>query len=295
MKTNSVILLAGAVILAAGTALVARALLTPPPVKAPEQVAVPAAPAYPATLAAARDLQPGEFLDNTSLRWVDSDSPHPQSLYFIQGTDQPDSLFGATVRQAIKAGTPLTSAVVLHPGDSGFLGAVMRPGMRAISVPTTAVESSSGLVAAGDKVDVILSLKAEKDQAAIGGGAPFIAAQTILRNVRVLALNNHTLNPTRVRPAEPDSGKKVQAQRDNYYDTVTLEVPPVAAERLAVAKEIGSLQLALRSPREESGDEPAPTVTTLRSTTSIFPKSASSAQIVNYHGQQQQTIELAKP
>ncbi len=52
---------------------------------------------------------------------------------------------------------------------------------------------------------------------------------------------------------------------DSNAQTVTLEVTPGDAEKLAVAKEIGTLQLALRPARNpDPGEPPAPKGITTR-------------------------------
>ena len=115
----------------------------------------------------------------------------------IQNKDTAALLMGATVRRSVPQGELITQDDVLYPGNPGFLAAVLSPGKRAVSIPTSAVSSNSGLVSAGDWVDVILTLKRETaeamaDQEDKTSGMTKLAAQTILTNVRVLALNNST-------------------------------------------------------------------------------------------------------
>ena len=43
------------------------------------------------------------------------------------------------------------------PGSRGFLAAVLKPGLRAVSVPATATSTVSGFIYAGDRVDVLLT------------------------------------------------------------------------------------------------------------------------------------------
>lgn len=278
MKTPSILLLAGALVVAGGAALLARALLVAPP-KPPvaQQVAAPVVEPEPrqAILVTSRDIKPGEFIDTASVEWQAVDQKHSPLQYFLRDQDSVAVVLGATVRQAIAKGQPLINNLVVHPGEPGFVAAVLKPGMRAIAVPTNAVASSSGLVSAGDRVDVILSRAAEsKSGEGSSDGLPRLASQTLLRNVRVLALNNVARSDISLRESADDLALRKKQRRDTeFYETVTLEVPPSQAERLALAREIGTLQLALRGIAETSNDGPRQGnqhATTLRQATKVF-------------------------
>lgn len=302
MKKNSIFLLAGAVVLAIGVALLARTLLAPPkPVVVAKAEARPE-PARKAILVAARDLHPGEFIDGSHIDWRETDSNPSRSLFFIRGGDTLESLYGATVRQPVEAGQPLTVSVVVRQGEPGFLAAVLKPGMRAVSIPTSRVESNFGLVSSGDRVDVILGLKREDDLSAASptATAPHLAAQTILRDVRVLALNNQARGEMQVRQEEEakDGSRKNSGSSTPKLETVTLEVVPADAEKLAVAKEVGTLQLALRSARETPDPDEiflGSGVTTLRATTDLYvtPAGSGTASVQAFRGNSSETISLS--
>ncbi|MCS3514919.1 MULTISPECIES: Flp pilus assembly protein CpaB [Pseudomonas] len=280
MKTPSILLLAGALVVAGGAALLARALLaTPPKPPVVQQVVAPVVEPEPkqAVLVASRNIKPGEFIDTASVEWQTTEHTYSPRQYFLREQDTIDVLLGATVRQPIAKGQPLINNLVVRPGEPGFVAAVLKPGMRAVAVPTNAVASSSGLVSAGDRVDVILSLNLaaeSKRSTGASDGLPKLASQTLLRNVRVLALNNVTRSDISLRESPADLALRKKQRRDTeFYETVTLEVPPSQAERLALAREIGTLQLALRGIAETSGDGPQPgsqSATTLRQATRIY-------------------------
>ncbi|CPR14337.1 Flp pilus assembly protein CpaB [Brenneria goodwinii] len=310
MKVNSTYVLSGALILAGIAALLVRSHLSSPPpapqvvVKAPEQVAV---------LVAAKDLHPGDFLDSSSLRWQTTEEPVSRTFNFIRGKDSQTLLLGATLRETVTEGTPLTSNVLVKPNEPGFVAAVLRKGMRAISIPTNAVASNAGLVAAGDRVDIILSLKKDEQPEALTSSAqtvalPLLASQTIVRDLRVLALNNQT--DTDVRPRqdvalEDDGGMDASARsrtsatanrsRTVSYQTVTVEVTPQQAEVLAVAKEVGMLHLALRSATPDEQDDlrqdALRRVTTLSQSTSIYNGLADSGhQVKVFRGEKKDVV-----
>ncbi|MBA5204090.1 Flp pilus assembly protein CpaB [Pectobacterium aroidearum] len=286
MKVNSTYVLSGALVLAGIVALVVRSHLSsepppPPPVvvKAPEKAAV---------LVAAKDLYPGDFIDSTSLRWQTTDEPVSRTFNFVRGQDNQSLLLGATLRETVTQGSWLSSNVVVKPNEPGFVAAVLHKGMRAISVPTSAIASNAGLVSAGDRVDVILSMRRD-DQSELPASRnqpvvmPLLASQTIVRDLRVLALNDRTGTPVYPRLDAMEDGASLDAaaksresavrSRPATYQTVTLEVTPQQAEALAVAKELGILHLALRSADLDDAVDPAtgrPHVTTVPRATDIY-------------------------
>ena len=306
MKTPSVLLLAGTLLVAGSAALLARVLLTPPaPVKvveAPKPVAEPK-PNHPAILVAGRDLQPGDFIDPSALRWQASETTHDDRLFFIEGGEESKQLTGASVRQPVKAGAPLTANLVVKSNEPGFIATVIKPGMRAIAVPTSNSASLYSMISLGDRVDVIVNLQRDKEQALVnprtGEERPRLAAQTLLQDVRVLSINNRLRSPLQPLPeVDPKAKKKnPDAYPDSYPDIVTLEVPPAYAERLIVASQVGTLQLVLRSSLEDSDGLVKPgseTVTTLAQTTRIYSESAPSLPSINtYRGDAATAVQFA--
>ncbi|MBK0034643.1 Flp pilus assembly protein CpaB [Erwinia sp. S43] len=293
MKINSTVLLAGALIAAGVVALVVRSQLSAPVAKQAAKAPVEKT----AVLVAARDLSPGDFIDPSALRWEETAESVSRSFYFVSGKDSENKLFGATLRERIPAGTRLSSNMLVRPNEPGFVAAVLHPGMRAISIPTSAVASNSGLVSAGDRVDVILSLRRD-EQPELAPTAdkpvvvPMLAAQTVARNLRVLAMNSQT--DTDVRPRQDvdgdATGKNAPARpRNPVYQTVTVEATPQQAEVLAVAKEVGLLQLALRSPVEvvDDADEGLTPVTRLADTTSIYGGSQGNVKVKTFRADKQ--------
>lgn len=300
MKTPSVLLLAGALTLAGGAALLARVLLAPPaPVAAQAPAAAPPAVARSAVLVASRDLAPGQFIDHSLLRWQETDATLPADQVYLRGQDDMSLVVGATVRRTVPAGQPLYANALVRPGEPGFVASVLTPGMRALSLPTTLVAASQGLIAPGDRVDIILALNNNalkgREMTSEQAFPPPFAAQTLLRDVRVLAINrdarelDHTLRAKT--PALPGKGGDNQ-----FLDTVTVEVTPRQAERLALSKEVGVLQLSLRSNREDSDGLPRSgerRVTRLAQATDLYPeKTPSPAPVMLYRGN---TTEIVLP
>ncbi|CAB3707265.1 hypothetical protein LMG26690_02983 [Achromobacter animicus] len=312
MKTRSLILLASAIALAAGAALVGRALMRPPPpVTIVKQVEAPRAPVR-MVLSAAGPLAPGDFVAGRTLAWRELPAGEIRAEHYTADTDEERrkverAVAGSTPRRALQDGQPLTRDGQVFSGDHGFVASVLKPDMRAVSIPASAVTSNSGLVSAGDRVDVILHLERDTSQPPLPGqpdtSFTTLASQTIVRNVRVLALNG---NPAGIAPASSaptdtaDKDKKAAPPR-NYYESLTLEVTPHDSERLALAREVGLLQLALRSAQADSVEQPhdaISAVTRINDATDIFNKPPRQPVVVQmFKGEQQkaQTFDKAAP
>jgi len=226
MDRKKLVLLLGALIIAVGTAFAARTMFAG--AAAPE---VEAAPQGPKVLIAQRALPTGTIITTDALGYQMWPEELVQDAYFIDGESDVTQLIGTVVRHPITAGEPVTQGSLVSPGDRGFLAAALGPGMRAVTVPVSAKTGVAGFVFPGDRVDLVLS------QTVSGSGKPLKAAETVLRNLRVLATDQSTEQTT------DEEGKTVV----RAFRTVTIEVTPKIAEKVTVAQTIGELTLVLRS------------------------------------------------
>lgn len=235
MDRKKVILLVAALLIAAVTALMARSMFTG--ASAPQAAAAVApapVPAGPKVLVATKALPVGTIITADSVRY----QPWPKELieaaYFQEGDGGAsiDSLVGTVVRNAVTAGQPLTQGSLVKPGDRGFLAAALGPGMRAVTVPVSALTGVAGFVFPGDRVDLVLTQNVEAS-----AGPPLKVSETIVRNLRVLATDQ------RSSPSIDDKGNTVVSE----YKLVTIEATPRIAEKITVAQSIGTISLSLRS------------------------------------------------
>ena len=150
------------------------------------------------------------------------------SNYIKEGTVRPSDLVGSIVRGHLDKGEPITATSLVKPGEKGILAAVVAPGQRAISIDVTAQSASSGLIAPGDYVDVILSKSITPTS-----GAQFGESKTIATKVKVLAIDTE-LSDTHEKPK-------------NAPHVATLEVTPIQAEHITAAIKEGTLSLSLHS------------------------------------------------
>ena len=76
---------------------------------------------------------------------------------YIQKQTRPDAieqLQNSIVRSQFVAGEPIREVKLARP-ESGFLSAILPPGMRAIAVRISAQNTAGGFILPGDRVDVI--------------------------------------------------------------------------------------------------------------------------------------------
>lgn len=229
MDRKKLVLLLGALIIAIGTAIAARSMFAGGAAPDAEAAQVTG----PRVLVAKRALTAGTIITADALGFQPWPKELVQDAYFIDGEADMNKLLGTVVRFPITAGEPVTQGSLVAPGDRGFLAAALGAGMRAVTVPVSATTGVSGFIFPGDRVDLVLSqqIPAKDD------GEPLRAAETIVRNLRVLATDQTTEKTT------DENGKTVV----NQFSTVTLEATPKIAEKISVAQTFGTISLALRS------------------------------------------------
>lgn len=230
MDRKKLVLLVGALVIAIATALMARSLFAG--ASAPKAEAAAKTPTGPKVLVAQRVLPTGTIITADAIGFQQWPKELVKDAYFIDGESDVSKLLGTVVRFPITAGEPVTQGALVKPGDSGFLAAALGPGMRAVTVPVSDKTGVAGFVFPGDHVDLVLTQTVRGDDES--GGLK--ASETILRNLRVLATDQSTTQET------VDGKTQVKGFR-----TVTLEVTPKIAEKVAVAQTIGTISLSLRS------------------------------------------------
>jgi pilus assembly protein CpaB len=152
------------------------------------------------------------------------------------------SVYGAVLRHELPAGEPIQQAAIAKPGDRDFLQVVLTPGERAIAIPVATGGASTGLLSPGDRVDVILTQNFKNDNDAKAPLTRRSVSETVVENLRVLAIDEPDKAITPSRPVVP-----VNPATGNFGRTVTLEVTAEQAEQINVATELGKLSLILRS------------------------------------------------
>jgi len=233
MRFRTVMLLFLAIGLAGGTAMLARAWLT---AQRSQEVAEAAPLALPtpakSVLVARSDIQRGQILKPEDVMWQAWPEGGVDKNYVVLGSRTPESFAGWVARNPVSAGEPITESKIISPSNRGFLAAVLRPGMRAISVPVTITSGISGFIFPGDQVDLMITYPIPVLNGGNSNAYEHKAAETVLHDVRVIAIDQRL---------ESKAGEAVVAH------TATLEVTPKQTEVIALASEIGKLSLSLRS------------------------------------------------
>ena len=130
------------------------------------------------------------------------------------------------VLTAIEQNEPLLSLKITGPGQRATLSALVKPGMKAVTIRVNDVEGVGGFVLPGDRVDVVLTRQIDKGQA---------STEIVLQNTRVLAV---------------DQVADERAAKTTVAKSVTLEVSTVEAQKVWLASSVGNLSLLLRKAGE---------------------------------------------
>ena len=210
------ILIAISLLLAVGAAWVANRWLTA------QAASAGSSPSTVTVLTAAIDVPMGTRIE----------SRHVAAVQMLADT-APDSAFsdlkaieGKVALSEIMKGEMLIAPRFADQGGGSALAAVVAENMRAVSVRVNDVVGVAGFLLPGNRVDVVAAYRERSDT----------RSETVLQNAKVLAVDQ---------TASADKNEPVVVR------AVTLEVTPADAEKLILAEQRGSIQLALRNPLDE--------------------------------------------
>lgn len=136
----------------------------------------------------------------------------------------PRAVMGRVTVRPVSPGEPITESKLLPVGATSVMTYVIPPGHRAITVGVNEVAGVAGFLNPNNRVDVVLTTTPPHTTEPI--------SKIVLQNVPVLAIGQIM---------EHKEGKPV------VVPTVTLDLTPEDAEKIAVAASKGSLQLLLRN------------------------------------------------
>lgn len=132
----------------------------------------------------------------------------------------------------IEPNEPVLATKLTGPGQRATLSAVIRPGMKAVTVRVNDVEGVAGFILPGDRVDVMLTRRNDSDNS---GGSKGGTTDVVLQNTPVLAI---------------DQLADERSDKPTIVKAVTLEVDTVSAQKLTLSAQLGVLSLALRKAGE---------------------------------------------
>ncbi len=130
----------------------------------------------------------------------------------------------------IEPNEPVLAPKLTGPGQRATLSATLAPGMKAVTVRVNDIEGVAGFVLPGDRVDILLTRRADKSG----------MTDVVLQNTRVLAI---------------DQLADERTDKPAVVKAVTLEVDTAAAQKLTLSGQLGTLSLALRKAGEATTED----------------------------------------
>jgi pilus assembly protein CpaB len=184
-------------------------------------------------LVAKSDIGLGQTVTPNDMQWQ-SWPAATASNAFIRRNERPDAttqLAGSIARAPFIAGEPIREPKLIKANGSGFMAAILPPGMRAVSTEISPETGAGGFILPNDRVDVLLTAREKNPDPRVS--TDLVITKIILMNIRVLAIDQA--------PKEKDGQNSVVGK------TVTLELKPEQTAILAASRQAGTLSLALRS------------------------------------------------
>ena len=182
-------------------------------------------------IAAAVTLNYGDRISNKTtyktlrfVAWPKADVP--KGAFFSEeellGADQDEI---RTVLRTIEPGELVLKSKVTGFGETVRVATQVAEGKRAFTIPINAVSGVAGLIAPGDRVDILLTRTIDRE----------LKTSVILQNILVIAT---------------DQLSNTESSRTRLASTATVEVDPKEAQKLALSQQVGRLTLTLRGMNE---------------------------------------------
>ena len=169
---------------------------------------------------AGRNIDAGERLSAENMRLAS----WPRASLVTGSAESTEALNGRVTAQAITAGEPIIEQRLAASGVRPGLSAIISPGRRAMTVKVNEVIGVAGFALPGSFVDILATLN--------HNGDPPIS-RIVLERIPVLAVaQEHTVK---------------DETKPKVVNAVTLEVTPEQAERLDLARSVGTLSMVLRN------------------------------------------------
>lgn len=174
---------------------------------------------------ASMDIDLGSKLSPEMLRSVDWPSGSiPEGAIL-----DPKALDGRVLKTSVNRGEAILESKLAPVGTKGGLSAVVMEGKRAMTVRVNDVVGVAGFALPGNYVDILVNTT---DDAKKGQNNDASISKIVLEHILVLAVAQEA--------SRDDTKPKV-------VNAVTLEVTPEQAEKLDLARSVGTLSLVLRN------------------------------------------------
>ena len=167
---------------------------------------------------ASKDVDPGAVLGPDNLQAI----AWPSGAVPAGALKDLNKTQGRVAATLIFTGEPILEAKLAREGASGGLSSVLSQGKRAITIQANEIVGVAGYIRPGSRVDIMVNTRDGKDAA---------LSKIVLENILVLAT------------AQDD---KRDQTKPKVVSAITLEVDPHQAEKIDVARSIGTLSMVLR-------------------------------------------------
>jgi pilus assembly protein CpaB len=180
------------------------------------------------------DIGQGDVLNSQVLKLEE----WPKDKVPVGAMTKIEEVEGRRSRTKLYQGEPILENKLFSKGVSEQGATAMIPkGYRVVVVKVDPESGGSGMILPGDRVDVLVHLKA--DQKVL----KHATTRTILQDIKVFAVNN--VFKLDSQPEDDPTTKTMTAK------TVSLLVTPKQAEKVMLASELGSIRLVMRSPEDD--------------------------------------------
>jgi pilus assembly protein CpaB len=144
-----------------------------------------------------------------------------------------DEVAGARLQVPMKPGEPLLQSALVA-AESAAISTRLQPGVRAMTIAVDEVNSLSGMLQPGDRIDLLLTVRPLPVQ----GQLQPEFTRTVIQDVPVLATGRQRAPQAEDTPTS------------RSYTAITVEVDPERAQKLVVAQRSGKLTAVLRHPND---------------------------------------------
>jgi pilus assembly protein CpaB len=175
------------------------------------------------------DLPPGAVLSaqTVALREVPKTFLHTEAV----ASDRWSDVSGRVLSRAVRSGETILNSHLAQGAGAGF-SAQLPEGMRALTFPVNEEASIAGMLAPGDRIDILFTTTAANESVTL----PLLFSVPVIATGLRTQANENSL---------PD---KLQGP----FRTITVSVTPADAAKITLAQEAGRITVALRQPQDQA-------------------------------------------
>lgn len=175
------------------------------------------------------DLRPGTFLSGrtVAIREIPRSFLHSDAVL----ADNWTTASGRVLAHAVRSGEPVLLSHLAQDAGAGF-SSQLAEGMRALTFPVDDEASISGMLAPGDRIDILFTTVNGSESVTL----------PLLLDVPIIATGIRTVTNTTY--MDEKSGHR-------QYNTVTVSVTPDNAAKITLAQDAGKITVALRQPQDD--------------------------------------------